>query len=260
MAGTVRSSGRVASALARVAVRVLDAVLPPLCLSCRAPVGRQGELCAACWSGLHFLHPPWCARCGRPLPHEGPDAPLCAGCAARPPPWRCGRAALAYDEASRGMILRFKHADRIEAAPTFASWMAAAGAELLAEAELLVPVPVHRWRLLARGYNQAALLAKHLARLSGVPWSPDVLLRRRATRSQQGLSATARRANVTAAAFTVPARLRHRLEGRGLLLVDDVQTTGATLGACTRVLAAAGAARVDVLVLARVVKPEATLI
>lgn len=153
------------------------------------------------------------------------------------------------------MIVRFKHAERTEAAATFASWMASAGEALLAEAELLVPVPVHRLRLLVRGYNQAALLAKHLARRSGVPWSPDVLVRRRATASQQGLSAAARRANVTARAFAVPARLRHRVAGRRIVLIDDVQTTGATLSACTRVLADAGAARVDVLVLARVVKP-----
>jgi ComF family protein len=152
-------------------------------------------------------------------------------------------------------VLRFKHAERIEAASTFARWMAAAGNDLLAGADLLVPVPLHRWRLLRRGYNQSALLAAQLARLSGLPWSPSVLRRRRATASQQGLGAAARRANVTSTAFSVPQRRRAAVEGRRILLIDDVLTTGATLGACTRVLLAAGCARVDVLVLARVVKP-----
>lgn len=172
-----------------------------------------------------------------------------------PPPWDRGRAALAYDEASRGLVLRFKHAERIEGAATFARWMAAAGRELLDGAELIVPVPLHRWRLLRRGYNQSALLADHLGRLSGVPWSASILHRRRATASQQGLGAAARRANVTAAAFAVPERRRAAIAGRRVVLVDDVFTTGSTLSACARVLREAGCARVDVLVLARVVKP-----
>lgn len=240
--------------LGRAAVRALDFVLPPRCLGCGEPVGRQGELCAACWAPLRFLHEPWCARCGWPLPHDGPGAQVCAACHERPPPWDRGRAALAYDEASRGLVLRFKHAERIEAAATFARWMAAAGKDLLADAELILPVPLHRWRLLRRGYNQSGLLAARLARLTGRPWSPSVLLRSRATASQQGLGAAGRRANVTATAFRVPERCRPSIAGRRLLLVDDVLTTGATLGACARVLRAAGAASVDVLVLARVVK------
>jgi ComF family protein len=240
--------------LGRLAVRALDFVLPPRCLGCGEPVDRQGELCAACWAPLRFLHEPWCARCGWPLPHDAPGPQACAACLERPPPWERGRAALAYDEASRGLVLRFKHAERIEAAATFARWMAAAGQDLLADAELILPVPLHRWRLLRRGYNQSGLLASGLARLAGRPWSPAALVRSRATASQQGLGAAGRRANVTAAAFRVPDRCRPTIAGRRVLLVDDVLTTGSTLGACARVLRAAGAASVDVLVLARVVK------
>lgn len=246
----------VGAVLGRLVAGALDLVLPPRCLGCREPVDRQGELCAACWAPLRFLHEPWCDRCGFPLPHDGPGPQACPACHERPPPWDRGRSALAYDDASRGLILRFKHAERIEAAATFARWLAAAGRDLLADAELLVPVPLHRWRLLRRGYNQSGLLAARLARLSAVPWSADALLRSRATTSQQGLGAAARGLNVTAAAFRVPERRLSMVAGRRVVLIDDVLTTGSTLGACTRVLRRAGAARVDVLTLARVVKPS----
>lgn len=220
-------------------------------------MAQQGGLCAACWAPLRFLGPPCCDRCGWPLQAIEAEAGLCAACTKRPPPWNRGRAALAYDEASRGLVLRFKHAGRTEAAATFARWLALAGRDLLSDADLILPVPLHRWRLLRRGYNQSALLAGRLAKLTGLAWSPAVLRRCRATASQQGLGAAARRANVTATAFVVPAARRAAIEGRRIVLVDDVLTTGATLGACVRVLHAAGCARVDVLVLARVVKPVA---
>ena len=241
----------------RLATAALDLLLPPRCLACGEPVARQGGLCATCWSPLRFLGPPCCERCGWPLQAVEAEPGLCAACMEHPPPWDRGRAALAYEEASRGLVLRFKHAGRTEAAATFARWLALAGRELLADADLILPVPLHRWRLLRRGYNQSALLAARLAKLTGVAWSPAVLRRRRATASQQGLGAAARRVNVTATAFEVPAARRAAISGRRIVLVDDVLTTGATLGACTRVLRAAGCARVDVLVLARVVKPAA---
>jgi ComF family protein len=151
-------------------------------------------------------------------------------------------------------VLAFKRGGRLEGLPQFARWLVQVGEELLAETDLILPVPLHRWRLLHRGFNQSALLAQAVAKRSGLDWSPAVLERRRATSSQQGLSAAERRENITAAAFRV--RRPERVADRRVLLVDDVLTTGATLEACAAVLRRCGASRVDALTLARVAKPE----
>jgi len=246
-----------ATLAARAVTGALDLLLPPRCLGCGGTVETQGRLCAGCWRRLVFLGPPLCRMCGYPLPHALPEAPLCGTCAAEPPAYDHARAALRYDDGSRGLILRFKHADRTDTAPAFGRWLAQAGTDLLAEADLIAPVPLHRWRFLKRGYNQAAILAHALARESGVAHVSDLLQRSRATRSQQGLSGRARLDNITAGAFRIhPWHLR-RVAGASVLLVDDVLTTGATVSACARILRRAGAAQVDVLTLARVVRDAA---
>lgn len=232
----------------------LGLLLPPRCIGCGSGVTRQGELCADCWSGLRFLQPPWCRCCGLPLPHAAAGAPLCGACAQDEPGFDRARAALAYDEASRKLVIAFKHSERLAGAPLFARWMAGAGAELLADADVIAPVPLHRWRLLWRGYNQSALLGSRIARLAGRRWCADLMERCRATVSQQGLTAQQRQANISSAVFAVRARHRRLVEGARILLVDDVLTTGATIGACTMVLRRNGAARVDALALARVVR------
>lgn len=227
----------------------LDLLLPERCPACGAPLqgGSGAALCAACFSGLRFPAPPLCGRCGLPLPASG----VC-GCGAGGPIGR-RRFALFYNETSAALILRCKHGDHPEIAGRLAAWMARAGADLLAEADLLVPVPIHWTRLAARQYNQAAEIARALARLCGTPWDARALRRIRRTPSQGRLSAAARRRNV-AGAFA--ARPGAALAGRRVVLIDDVATTGATAEACARALLAAGAASVDLLSAAAAVPGE----
>jgi len=240
---------------ARLRRGLVDTLLPPLCLSCGTMVDQLHALCASCWSAQSFIAPPYCQRCGTPLQTEiATDVLTCAACLARPPRYERARAVFCYDDASRQIILGFKHADRTQAAPAFAAWMARAGAELIAQADIIAPVPLHYRRLLRRRYNQAALLALGIARRSDKPVVVDLLKRLRATPSQAGLGARERRRNV-ARAVAVNPRRQAALKAKRVLLIDDVLTTGATVDTCVRALKAAGAASVDVLTLARVVRP-----
>jgi ComF family protein len=236
----------------RLAGRALDLALPPRCVGCGARVDAAGLACAACWSKLTFIAPPFCETCGAPFDFAVEGTHRCASCYAAPPSYDRARAALIYDDGSRGLILGFKHGDRLHAAPVFGLWAARAGTDLLEDADIVAPVPLHRWRLLRRRYNQAALIAAQAAKHSGAANLPDLLVRHRATPSQGGLGATARARNV-AGAFALNPRHADRVKGSRIVLVDDVLTTGATVSACARVLRRGGAARVDVLTLARVV-------
>lgn len=253
-----------ASALAQTARRagraLLDAVFPPLCVTCRAPVAEPYNLCAACWGEVSFLDGAECARCGLPFDVDPGAGTLCAACHAKPPSFDRARAVMRYDEASKGPLLALKRADRLDIVPAFARWLERSGRPLLAEADLIVPVPLHRVRLWQRRFNQAALLAGSLARASGLPSDPLALVRTRLTRSQGAMpSASARRRNVRGA-FKVPPSRESAVKDHTVLLVDDVYTTGATLEACAGALKKAGAARVLVLTLARVVRaPTGTI-
>lgn len=232
----------------------LDLLLPPQCLSCRQVVATPGTLCGACFSKLRFLSAPCCAACGMPFEFDpgGTDA-LCGNCVRKRPSYDRARAVFRYDDASRGLILAFKHGDRIDATPAYARWLARTGDALIADAGLIAPVPLHWTRLFHRRYNQSALLANALARLTGRPAAPDLLRRRRRTPSQGGLGRAERVRNVRGA-FAVRAASRMAVAGRRILLVDDVLTTGATAEACADALLDAGASAVDVLTLARVVR------
>jgi len=247
--------------LRRAARRMLDVILPPHCLKCGVGVDEPGSLCPQCWEAVTFLSPPHCARCGLPFDFDvGADA-LCAACIRRPPVYERARAVFVYDDASRDLILSFKHADRTEAAPAFGRWLARAGADLAAEADIVMPVPLHWIRFWRRRYNQSALLAHAFvrARAEILPDTappaviPDLLIRHRRTASQGGLGPAGRTRNVRGA-FRINPRFQTRLRGARILIVDDVYTTGATAEACARVLLRAGAGAVDVLTLARVVK------
>jgi len=235
----------------------LGVALPPLCAACREPVGGEG-LCAACWSKLSFIAPPYCARLGIPFPLDpGPDT-LSMEAIADPPVYHRARAAVRFDDIARTLVHGLKYGDRLDLAPMMGRWMANAGRELTAEADLLVPVPLHWRRQWARRFNQSALLADVVAKVSGTANGPRVchraLKRVKATAQQVGLARSERALNVQGA-FRVPAAARAELAGRRVVLVDDVLTSGATIEACTRALMRAGAASVDVLVFARVVAP-----
>jgi ComF family protein len=231
----------------------LDAALPPFCATCDTPVDVQGTQCAACFGALHFIAGPCCGRCGLPLQR---GALLCPACAETPPVYGAARAPLLYDAGARALILPLKYRDRTELARPLAALMARAGRELLREADVLVPVPLHWRRLLKRRYNQAGLLARRLGAIAGKPVLPDALRRARATTPLGGLSALERRGALVDA-FRVTPRGAARVTGRRVLLVDDVLTSGATANACAAALLAAGARQVDVLAAARVPDPKA---
>lgn len=242
-------------ALAAPAARsILDKLLPPRCIGCGAIVEDVG-LCGACWGSLRFLGPPACHCCAYPFEYEVPGETLCPACLRERPAFDRARSVFAYDDASRSLVIEFKHADKTFAAPPLAGMMRRAGGDLLADAGLIAPVPLHRRRLFARRYNQAALLASALARQSNAPLAVDLLVRRRHTQPQGRMSPTARRRNVRGA-FAVRAQRKSLLDGKRVLLIDDVLTTGATVGECARVLRRAGASAVDVLTLSRVIRPS----
>jgi ComF family protein len=236
---------------------LLDLALPPHCPMCDSPVEAPGLLCADCFRETGFITEPFCLRCGVPFAHFalGGPANLCPGCRTAPPLFRQARAALRYDAQGRRLILPLKHADRTELAAVLAPHMVRAGGKLLRDAELLVPVPLHRARLFWRRYNQAALLAKRVARIAGRTCLPDALVRVRAT-AALGEKSAAERAAEVAEAFAVRRSRLARVAGRRVLLVDDVRTSGATANACAGVLLAAGATSVDVLAAARVPDPR----
>lgn len=234
--------------------KALRLVYPPRCVSCGDLVERDFALCPRCWGEMAFLSGLVCDSCGLPLPGVSSDGPeYCDACLAHPPPWSRGRAALAYRERGRALVLALKRGDRTDLARPAAQWMLRAARPILQPGLLVAPVPLHRWRLLARRYNQAALLSQHVA--AGVPAEhrADLLIRRRRTESQEGKSRDARFANLDGAIAVAP---RHAacLRGRQVLLVDDVMTSGATLAAAAEACRAAGAREVRVLVLARVAK------
>jgi ComF family protein len=243
-------------ALARFSVRralaaCADLVMPPCCLVCRSPVSAHHLLCATCWREVNFIRSPLCDVLGIPLPFDTGERAISAAAAARQPPYERARAVAHHSGAMRTLVHQFKYADRHDARALFGRWLSEAGRELLPGVDLIVPVPLARWRLIARRFNQAAILAHELSRRTGLPVMPNVLKRARATPRQVGLTRDQRRRNV-AGAFRVPKSRTARLRGRRVLLIDDVITTGATVEACARALKRAGAASVDVLALAMV--------
>jgi ComF family protein len=235
--------------LALPAQSLVDLVLPPRCPACRVIVDGDGRFCADCWGQLIFITAPQCAICGVPFDHDRGAGAQCGACLAAPPRFTMARAAVVYGGPARKLVLAMKHGDRAHLAALMAAAMARVA--VMTPGALLVPVPLHRWRLWRRGFNQAAVMARALARLSGADIDMMALARVRATPPSQGLGRAARAANVRGAFRVID---RARIKGRDIVLIDDVLTTGATADACARHLLRAGARNVQVLTYARVVR------
>jgi ComF family protein len=232
----------------------LDLFFPPACISCRRSIEAHGALCPTCWSQVRFIERPFCDRLGTPFATDlGAEGLLSPEAIAHPPVYTRARAVARFEDGPvRHLIHQLKYGDRLELALPLGRQMARAGRELLAEADFLVPIPLHRRRLIWRRFNQANALAEVISKVSKVPLDPFVLTRTKATPSQVGLTRVQRADNMHGA-FTVPEAEKIKIEGRAILLIDDVLTSGATLNAAARMLLRAGAARVDALVFARVV-------
>ena len=233
--------------------RALNAFFPPQCFCCAERVTTHGTLCLPCWEKIQFITSPLCGACGLPLPFAPQEGMLCGGCIEERPAYSAARTVFRFDDHSKTLIHQLKFQDELYLAKTFAIWLARCGAELIARSDVIVPVPLHRKRLIERRYNQSALLAQALSKSTGLPCIVNAILKTQNTPAQSGLSRKEREANVKRA-FAVNPKSLNVLRGKSVLLVDDVMTTGATAGACTKALMEAGANTVNVLTLARVAR------
>lgn len=235
--------------------RLIQTLYPPSCIMCDALTEVDFALCGPCWAETPFIVGLCCDACGCPLPGQGDADPgiLCDDCMVIARPWAKGRAALIYKDKARRMVLSIKHGDRTDLVRAAGRWMARAGEDLITADGVIVPVPLHRFRLLRRRFNQAALLAQQIAVAARVECCPDALIRPRNTAPLEGHNRNQRFAELSEAIAPHPKRYGS-LKGRDVVLVDDVMTSGATFAAATEACFAAGAKNVHVLALARVVK------
>lgn len=227
-------------------------LFPPVCPGCSRHVVRTGTVCGACWQQLQFLAPPLCPVMGLPFRLDRGDGFVSGEALSRPLPFDHARAVVEHDGLAQDLVSRLKYGSHTELASWMALWMTRAAHDLIEEGELVIPVPLHRWRFWRRGYNQSAELARRMAQLKGKDFCPHLLVRKKYTRPQVGLGARARADNVRGV-FKVPDPCKSALKDRRVLLIDDVYTTGAIVKAATRMLKRGGAARVDVITFSRVV-------
>jgi len=232
------------------AKRLLDIIYPPHCISCGDSVSQNGTICAHCWGDINFITDPQCYICGFPFDFEALEGSVCAGCTKNPPRFAKARSVFLYDDASRKMITSFKYNDRIENRAAYARWMARVGADMIREADFIIPVPLHFFKLLIRKYNQAALLSHELAKIVDKKVLARAIIRKKYTKTQAAFSHKGRFKNI-GGAFKINPKYQQILHGKKILLVDDVITTGATADECAKVLLKAGVERVELLTLAK---------
>ncbi len=233
----------------RILSAVADLAMPPVCVGCQAPLVDHHALCAPCWAGIDFIRQPLCERLGLPMPYGVGEGMISAAAAVNPPTYDRARAVGIYSGTLKSLVHDFKFRDRQELQRLFVRWLLEAGRPFWSDADLIVPVPLHRRRLLKRRFNQAAVLAGAVAPLTGIPCQPLLLHRTRATAQQVGLTRQQRQDNVRGA-FEVPAEMAAKLQQARIVLLDDVITTGATVTACASALRKAGAGEVNVLAVA----------
>ncbi|MEL6423516.1 MAG: ComF family protein [Pseudomonadota bacterium] len=250
----MQTPARLVHGLALVARAAGNFLVPPVCVACHEPTIEHNTLCMQCWTRVDFIHTPICDVLGLPLPFATGEKTISAAALAAPPAYDRARAMTSYDGVSRELVHAVKYADRTDALAMLGRWLSLAARDFADEVDLVIPIPLNRWRLLSRRFNQAALLATALGRETGWPVAVDALRRIKRTRTQVGLTANQRRSNVSGA-FRVQPRYQAEIRDRNILLVDDVLTTGATIDAAARTLRRAGARRVNVVTVARVVAP-----
>jgi len=227
-------------------------LFPDVCLSCGAHVTKQGVVCSDCWSELHFIEKPYCDVLGAPLGLDFGPGMVSAEAIANPPNFSHARSATIHVKIARQLVSRLKYGDRSDLAPWMGNWMMRAGRELLAETDLIVPIPLHAGRYFSRRYNQAAELGRSIAQKTETPFAPEAIIRAKATKNQVGLTRNQRLENVRSA-FRVPPACEILIAGKTILLIDDVLTTGATANAACKALLKAGAAKTNLLTFSQVV-------
>ena len=231
--------------------RIIDFFLPPRCVRCGIETLTAPGLCAVCWEKIHFIDQPLCNTCGMPFEVAEKESIVCLGCLQDKPCFRQLRSVFPYDDISKPLILQFKHGDALHLVPLLVQWLSRTGQALLAQNDLIIPVPLHWMRLWRRGYNQAALLAQGLSKVNNKNYQPNVLIRHRSTASQGNKSSDQRYHNIKGS-FQVKLAQIDLIQGKNILLIDDVYASGATIHECVKILKKNGANQVDVLTLARV--------
>lgn len=235
-----------------VANAVLDTIFPPRCISCNKFVGTQGSLCTDCWEDINYLSDPCCDICGIPFEFNIEQGALCGACIAHKPSYDKARSVFLYDDNSRSLITSFKYGDKTQNAVSFAKWLERVGKEFFEEADIVAPVPLHRFKLFLRRYNQSVLITNALKLPKNANLINKLLVRNKYTSPQAGLTTKQRILNVKGA-FKVNLRYNEEVKGKVIVLVDDVMTTGSTVEICSRVLKKQGAKKVYILTVARTV-------